>query len=90
MTPRKYAALMRRHREAIKFRYVLPIVQFAKFASFWANSRISDPSQYTKPADFIPDLNAETEPTKPVMIGDPVKTSLYIMSMWDAYAASFK
>lgn len=96
MTPCEFLALSERYQDSFEVKYILPIVQRAQFASFWANSHIPEGGELTTPDDFIPKMKSSsatttaTEQPARMIANDPVKTSLYLMSLWDAYAVNQK
>lgn len=80
LTPAEFSEFSERYQESFEARYIVPVVQFAQFASFWANGHIAEGNRKTTPDDFIPKLvrNVVQPPE------DPAATSLMLMSMWEA------
>jgi len=78
MTPVEFLALSDRYRESFESKYLLPVLQVAIVADFFARCAYG---MKTEPKMFIPDLKREAvEP-------DPVASSMALMSNWDAFAA---
>lgn len=78
-TPCEVSAFVDRHLENVRNRYVLPVIQFAQFASCYFNSRAGE--AVTTPDTFIPKFSSA-----PAQPPDPKKIADQRLAMWKSYA----
>jgi hypothetical protein len=71
-------AIIDSYQEEFEVKYVLPILQNAVIADFFARAAYG---MKTEPKMFIPELG-RTEPTP----SDPVANSMALMANWEAFA----